>query len=429
MLSLVYAIPTSAMGKQLNESKTIMEKESFYPSLYARQGIKASYDNFTVYYMLNLAAQSGPNPFVEALKSNQYFLEQNPSEALEKAIAGESNGSYMRYWHGYLVFLKPLLLVFNIVQIRLLCQTLFFVLLVLVVGRLACRGDPGIGVGVILALSYCLFGAAQATETLPVFSSFALSLIGCLWMLYLSKKKIGERKKGVFTEGFILFCSFSVLGALAVYLDFLDNPILTLCVPAALYFYLERRCLTLRKMLTILAAALIGWVIGYIGLWLGKWVLAEIITGTPVISVALDRVMLRSGMSEPEVSGAQGGLKAILVNLSSLGFMKYIHLLTGLCALICAVICIAKALRSKESIDCSLAITCIGLLLVSLLPYLWYIAASNHSIVHATLLTFRTQIAAFFSWAMIVFLVIRENVVNRYSCNWFFRKGKAQHKV
>lgn len=415
-LSVVYAIPSSWMEKQLVESKIIMEKESPYPSMYARQGEKGSYDNFTVYYMLNIASQTGKNPFLDSLESRQYRVDGNPSEALGKAIAGEeSNSSYSRYWHGYLVFLKPLLLFLNVVQIRLLAQVSFFVLLSLVVDRLARHRDVGVGAGVILTASYCLFGAAQAAETLPVFPSFTLSLAGCLWAIHLSRIGVRTRIGGVFTEWYILFCSFGVLGALTTYFDFLDNPVLTLGVPLALYLYLERYSFSMGRLLKVGAAATVGWILGYSLLWLGKWLLAEAVAGIPSLSMAIDRVLLRSGISDPETPGATGALKAIAANISALGFMRYAHVLVGLCAFSGIGLFVVRMGPESGSMR-SIAVTCFGLLLVSLLPYIWYMAASNHSIVHANLMAYRTQIVAFYSWAMAIYLTVgytRYNLKNK----------------
>lgn len=411
-LSLVYSIPSTAMTKHLNESEKLLDQESISPIQYAAQRENAKYDNYTVYHMLNLAAHSGGNPFVESLASKNYFLSEDFPAALQKAIEGESNHTYPRYWHGYLVFLKPLLVFFNIREIRLLCQVFFFALLALVVGCLSRRSGSGLGAGVVLTVSFCLFGAAQAAETLPIFSSFALSLMGCLWILFLSKRKIYERKSNLFSEDFILLCSFGVFGALTVYFDFLDNPILTLCVPLALYLYLEKHAMTMRRMLKIGFCSLIGWGAGYGLLWLGKWLLAEVVTGVSVLNIALEQVKFRSGASDLGMPESGGPLKAVMSNFASLGFVRYILLFVCFCALVCvAGLAIRTRIgREDEHSGHALIATCIGLILISTVPYLWYMAVSNHSIVHASFITYRTQIGAFFPWLMIVFLTLRSYI-------------------
>ena len=102
----------------------------------------AHYDNYTTYHMLNIAVQSVDNPFLDAVSSRLY-QGSDPDDGLMHAIAGESNAAYQRYWHGYVTFLRPLLVFFDIKQIRLICQTTFFVLLVAVVARLTMRMRMG----------------------------------------------------------------------------------------------------------------------------------------------------------------------------------------------------------------------------------------------------------------------------------------------
>lgn len=157
----------------------------------------AHYDNYTTYHMLNIAVQSVDNPFLDAVSSRLY-QGSDPDDGLMHAIAGESNAAYQRYWHGYVTFLRPLLVFFDIKQIRLICQTTFFVLLVAVVARLTMRMRMGGGIlSLILAGSLCILGAAQAAETLPFFSSFAISLVASLVAISLSQRSFNRVSSGV----------------------------------------------------------------------------------------------------------------------------------------------------------------------------------------------------------------------------------------
>lgn len=228
----------------------------------------AHYDNYTTYHMLNIAVQSVDDPFLDAV-SSKFYQGSNPDDGLMHAIAGENNAAYQRYWHGYVTFLRPLLVFFDIKQIRLICQAVFFVLLAAVVARLTVRMRMGGGIlGIILTASLCILGAAQAAETLPFFSSFAISLVASLVVISLSRRLFSCASSSVWSESFVLFLAFGATGALTVFFDFLDNPILSFCIPACIYFCCIRDRLTLRRVISLFAAMGLGWCFGYSNGWL-----------------------------------------------------------------------------------------------------------------------------------------------------------------
>lgn len=400
LLALAYSIPSSWMAKNIGESASILAAEPLRPATYADITAGGQYDNFTVYYMLDLATCESSDALRDALESKIYW-DADFALALEKAREGATNSNYARYWHGYLVFLKPLLVIFNIRQMRIIAQTVFCCLLVAFAGYLSRRKREGIAIGVLLTICFVLLGALQGAATLPVFSSLAISLLASLWMVHLSGKKLSAPGR-LFTEPFALFCAFGVVGAVTVYLDFFDNPILTLCIPLTVYLLCASEGSSAFK--SILKATIcsgLGWFAGYAGLWVGKWLLAQLVTGLPVLSVALDQVGYRSGMSE-RAGQKSGALEAISANLNCIGFVKYVVLAAAVCAAICCVLQLVKTRRDPSAVKRVLLASMLGMVLVGFLPYLWYALISNHSIVHASLLTYRNQIGALFPWLLVV---------------------------
>lgn len=88
--------------------------------------VSSKLDNFTDAIMLNNAVFEGTGSVVDDAMNNPYVnvdgLEQTRS--LVKYVSDDSANkiiiNYPRYWHGYLVWLKPLLLVMNYADIRVL---------------------------------------------------------------------------------------------------------------------------------------------------------------------------------------------------------------------------------------------------------------------------------------------------------------------
>lgn len=411
-LAAVYSIPTSWIVGQVEESKAILKEESRYPPQYAAQQYGMVYDNFTVYIMLNLAIQPTQDPFADALASKRYY-DADFDAALQCAIDGKSNATYSRYWHGYLIFLRPMLIFFNITQIRFICQLVFLIAMSTLIAWLALsKRRSGAVAGVLLALSFLSLGAAQATETLPIFPSFLLAMLGCGGAIYVSSQKMHQDSgEGLFTEGFVLFCFFGVLGSLTVFFDFLDNPVVVLCTPLSLYIFCERESFSARRALRVVALSILGWFAGYGLLWLGKWILASTVLGESAFEEAFNQAAFRSGMSE---AGAEvgGPVKAIRENVLKLGFMRYALILVAVLALLCVIKeMISVSIVEKGGKNQKIALCCalVSLLLVSTLPYVWYIALSNHSIVH-TMIAHRTQIGALFPWLLIIGLVLRRGI-------------------
>lgn len=412
-LAASYAIPSSMIQGNVEESRQILREETLYYKQYTAPSNGISYDNFTVYIMLNLAVQPADNPFVDAVKSKRYDSTVYTTESfdynLTQAIEGRSNSAYPRYWHGYLVFLRPLLVFFNVIQIRLICQALFFILLSMLIALLTLRkGSAGAMVGVLLMASYVVTGGAQAVETLPIFPSFFLSASGSLVVLYLYPK-LERARSGTFSEGFCLFCLFGAAGALTVYFDFLDNPVLALCIPLAIYIFCRDDISSVGAAARIVALAGIGWCVGYVLLWAGKWVLAGIVTGQSVIEDALDQAAYRSGATEvgQEVGGTPD---AIRNNILWLGFVKYIYAIACVAAIASFIVVALRAHGEGPGFNSGLHFVykLLVLLVISAIPYIWYAVLANHSIVHAHVIAFRTQIGALFPWLLITGLSIMQ---------------------
>lgn len=239
-LVIVYCIPSSAMQGNVYESYEILAHEGLYYSSYADGH---TYDNHTVARMLNLALNTGKNPFVAAIR-NERNSGSNPISELNEVLSkqGEKT-SYCRYWHGYLVFLKPLLCFLNVYQIRLLCEAVIIILLMGVGISLKDRmGKNGVYISLALAFSWGIFSGVNAAITLPMFSCFAVSLVGCIYVL----RCLELRRKHISK-------AFFLIGSVTVYLDFLDNPILTLGIPLCililrmLYDSKDKKVFLLRK--------------------------------------------------------------------------------------------------------------------------------------------------------------------------------------
>lgn len=101
-------------------------------------------------------------------------------------------------------------------------------------------------------------------------------------------------------EALPCFGGFLTIGALTVYFDFLNNPILTLCLPLSCSFLRlsSTGCLERKNATKTFLVLSVFWVVGYGGLWVAKLLLATVVTGHNVFVEAAEQVMFRSGVGE-----------------------------------------------------------------------------------------------------------------------------------
>ena len=147
----------------------------------------------------------------------------NPVGELYDFVNGniENTMNYARYWQGYLILFRPLLIIFNLSQMRWFNIASFLVLLLYFMYLLKKRFS--LNVSIIYGLSIVCSGyftAAYTLESTPIFLTMMVASIIFL-------KRIDKIKQiGVF-----LF----VVGCIANFVDFLTVPVITLGIPLSLY--------------------------------------------------------------------------------------------------------------------------------------------------------------------------------------------------
>ena len=110
LLAGVYSLPTERMEKNMRESVDIFYAEDNYPKL--MEYSNSQLDNFTDGIMLLTA--SNPNHddiWKAAINAERYRTSDTPVGTLldvyGEGVENPDSTYYSRYWHGYLIFLKP----------------------------------------------------------------------------------------------------------------------------------------------------------------------------------------------------------------------------------------------------------------------------------------------------------------------------------
>ena len=232
----------------------------------------------------NLLWETVMSPFY----SDKMNLEKSVTELLTERIRFEKPNDtlYDRYWHGMIMLLKPLFLLFTLQQIRwIFTGTLIVCMLILTM--LLVRQKQYLSTILLWlgALSVQVWMAGFCIEYFPVFLiTFLSSVCMVLW----------EEKR----ERIIQLCIVS--GVCVAFFDFLTTETLAFVIPMAIVYGIWRKKGTIKNFkeeFLYLFRAGCGWGMAYIGSYLIKWTLASVFYGEERFSVALSQLAGRQGNS------------------------------------------------------------------------------------------------------------------------------------
>lgn len=372
ILVLVFALPVGRMHNNMIKSGAAFDSQ--YTFL-IDDNITTKIDDFTDALMLMTAGNGEDrNPFTAAVYDYHYSRgELLPNEVISDFENTENKSvQYGRYWHGYLLFLKPLLMFFNYNEIMIITSVVTIALMMGVVYLLVKKGLGKLVIpyGVTAALMFPI-AISLCLQYMGVFAVLNLALI-CILLFY---ERIFER------EWF--FYLFLIIGMAVCYFDLLTYPVVTLGIPLAVWLVLKNRekMLSFWNNLKLIISGAIAWGIGYAGIWVGKWTLGSIITGKNLFVDAIGAAEERmSTTTVGEISRFQPIGEAV----------KYIFTAPVITMFILAlVVLIVLLVMKKIEISKEKALDNLWMFVIALIPLAWYMFMANHSSWHI-FFTYRT---------------------------------------
>lgn len=386
LLILASAVPSSSVNSRLGDSVTTLKKEGLYPSV-GFPWRKIVLDNFTDSVMLNIAySVDSSNPVRSAIRTIQFDGDDNAADQIlnlgklyKKQDIHET--VYERYWHGYLVFLRPLLAITSYAGVRIVLTAVLFSIFAIFMHtswkRLGVRTTFGLLVGFIAVDFFWLGKSLQLSNT------FITGMLGSLYLL---------RKKNLsFLE---VSTVFFIVGAVTQYIDVLSAPLVSLGLLLVITAGLLKKTIDLKKVVFFC----ILWSVGYLSLWGAKWILAERTYVPGAITVGYKKVQDRTMNS---VDAQFSRKNAVLRNFYQLrGYDKrdkIVLLVLGICYAMFMVRYFSVKSASTKKVVMWIA--------VATIPYLWYFIVAEHSYIHV-LFTYRNQFVTVFA----LFLVSTEFV-------------------
>lgn len=378
--------PSGLIEKNVRESSEILKNEGNYYQI--SKYFRTENDNYTDAIMINEAYSiDNTNPlysYMAVRKNYEKGITQkslldtkgelisinNPNEydpigELSEFLLGNIDTSinYARYWHGYLPVLRILLIFFNIRQIRILLLIVFIFLFIYFVSLL--KKKFGIIISIIFGIALICEGYFCVSYSLECAPVFLVLMISGIWLI----KKIDKIRNFYFFM-FIVAC-------ITNFVDYLTVPLITLAIPLYIFILCQQKEKTAYKeCLKIVFKTSIIWFVGYAVTWLSKWVIYDVIYNEGLIKLAISQIMYRTKIYNTRANITIDGIimKFIFENLI------YIGLLCNFAIII--AMCVAPKYRLKLNKMTYYIQNTLPILIISLMPFVWYICLANHTVLH-----------------------------------------------
>lgn len=278
LLMAAYALPLAPIARNVALSAQAFDGSWETGEIRYEQLVKGylttQLDNSTDAAMLLAAARKSDEPlWRQAAQTAVYTAPGGPYAALiaYAQSGGETLGSasVARYWLGFLVYVKPLLLLGSYLDIRALQTVLQGLLLCAVLVGLCYRGLIRFTPAFALSL-VCLT---------PAVTGFSLQFSTVYGVLLLSSLLILNLPRATETR-FRTAVVFLLTGMVTNYIDYLTYPIASFGVPFVLYL-LTRPSVSKQDGAVRFLMCLGAWLAGYFGMWAGKWGIALLLDGDP----------------------------------------------------------------------------------------------------------------------------------------------------
>lgn len=384
LMILVFLLPTKPMQANVSESLDIFATEREYHRVIPGY-ISTQLDNYTDSWMVGNAVFSNEHAPVweRALTCTRAEYGAGPLDGLLRYLSGEDGYGqvdYTRYWHGYLVVLKPLFLLFDYADLRVINIILEFLLSVSVFLAFYRRGFCREGMAYVLSLLFIM------PVVVPLSIQFSVVFYIANAAMLVLLKRYGQ----IEGSGHMLLY-FQCIGMITGFGDFLTYPIATLGMPMICLILLEGNADTGKAVsgrIKRIICGSVSWGFGYGAMWAGKWILGTVVLGDNMIADALSQVLLRSSH---EQEGERIGIFDIWLRNVEFYFEKPYLLLIGLGIPAAAAVLIRNRKNMKRFLLRSLPF-----IVTACMPFAWYAFAGQHSYEHHWF-TFRGLIVSVFA--------------------------------
>ena len=353
---LVAMIPHRAIENNCRTSIAYILEQGEYPMAFGLPFLKT--DNFTDLLMLNHVWCSNDTLPIESSIMNYIFWGDNNDlfEASQQMITQPAQPfqpmEYSRYWHGFQIVLRPLLILTDYKRLI----TYNYVLLMLLafwclheVWQHSSSLLPDAGRMPYVSISMGIVLLMIAFPAVPLCFQYSV----CFYIMFLFIIAMLRSKTVRLQDS----CSFFTVGALTAFFDLLTTPLLTLGIPLLVSMQDIPAADRMRRTIQLS----ISWLLGYASLWLSKCMVAWLLTRQNIIGTFMEEVCMRS-----------------LIGLNTVRQLIVSHPIACTLIILLSIVLVILIVRRILSVRSRHA----WLLFVAALPMLWYAVLLQHTIIH-----------------------------------------------
>lgn len=375
LLCCAFSISTDSINDNIKKSAYILKEEKWNGEIY--NWAESRMDSWTDSLMLlNAGDETEDSVLNKALEIYSCdplseTLQPSNTETYKRFLshyindnACKTNQTYSRYWHGYLIFLKPLLTFLTYRDIRTInfvCQLFLTILICYFLYKKNLKKYITPYVLGCLMLNPLVIG-----NSLQYSSCFYVFNIGSLIILFSDENFLKKND----------YLFFALIGTLLAYFDLLTYVPVAFAVPF-LFYLIKNNNLSNKELLKKFVYLGFFFCVGYFGMWFIKWIYVDVFTNENCISNAINQSLFRTGIDKT------GGY--VYFNVSrwdafvytckkNFVFFSTPFTLFAVCYFIWSII---NLFANKKRINHTLIY-----LLVFCVPFVWFAIVLEHSIEH-----------------------------------------------
>ncbi|HIS19091.1 MAG TPA: hypothetical protein IAC02_10860 [Candidatus Coprovivens excrementavium] len=270
--NLVARIPKKLTEQNIKESIVYYQNIGGHSELFniTKTPLKYSFqvDNYSECIILNMIWNLEPT-FTSQIKMNYYEEYEGgvSCDSLIKAVEENKEGTteYSRYWHGSITIIKPLLIFFNVNQIRILLSIIIIILTIYLTVIMFKKSK-------LLAIFYILGLLSINFFTIFFCLEYYFVFLITTIISIITIKTIDKNDSFFY---FLLLIS----GITTCYFDFLTCETLSLTIPLLIRTILKNKNYDKKKYLIFFFKSCLIWLLSYAFMFVLKWLLSIIVLG------------------------------------------------------------------------------------------------------------------------------------------------------
>lgn len=288
---------------------------------------------------------------------------------------------YARYWHGYIIILRPLLIFFDVIEIRIILQITILLALLIMLYYIY----KNVNLKIASLILICFIAMDLLTWILTIQGNFVM-IIAIITSIFVANKKITDKNFSL-----ILF----IVGGITAYLDFLTTPLITFLLPIVIFNLVNNDKTDCKTVLINFIKRAFAWGLGYFLTWAIKWGLCDLLYGTGIIENSIEQFLYRVGIT----SKYKFKNNIVVASLKFNIIAGAANILNILIILLMYPIILKNIVLNGKNIFFSP--NKIVYYISAVLPILWYILIAEHSM-HHYFFTYKTMLITLISIVLII---------------------------